>query len=325
MRKCASRSRSARLRRARRRSSGRTRSASKTPSRRLEATRSHWAKRLGVVKIETNRPDFDRLVNIWLPYQLYASRLFGRIGPNQRGGAWGFRDQLQDVLPLTHSRAASHAGANRAACGSAVPRGRRAQVVARGARRRHGARPAHQGERPAPVAALRAGALRPRDRRPQRARRRRPLPGGPRCPGARRHAGRRAARFARKRRRLSSTPSWRSSTRSSTWARTACRCYAPATGTTASTGSAARRSGRAYGWASSSTTCSTALWRWPASRATRALAGAARPRSQRLGAALEVGWFGDHYGLDFADNGQAIAAPNAMTTGWAAHSGAVAL
>src|SRR5262249_31115572 len=47
-----------------------------------------------------NRPDFDRLVNTWLPYQLYASRLFGRLGPNQRGGATGYRDQLQDVLPL---------------------------------------------------------------------------------------------------------------------------------------------------------------------------------------------------------------------------------
>jgi cyclic beta-1,2-glucan synthetase len=51
--------------------------------------------------VHTNRPDFDRLVNTWLPYQLYASRLFGRVGPNQLGGATGFRDQLQDVLPLT--------------------------------------------------------------------------------------------------------------------------------------------------------------------------------------------------------------------------------
>jgi cyclic beta-1,2-glucan synthetase len=66
----------------------------------LAATRAAWVARLGKVRVTTNRPDFDRLVNIWLPYQLYASRLFGRVGPNQRGGAIGFRDQLQDVLPL---------------------------------------------------------------------------------------------------------------------------------------------------------------------------------------------------------------------------------
>ena len=67
----------------------------------LQATRASWAERLGKVEVRTNRPDFDRLVNTWLPYQLYASRLFGRVGPNQLGGATGYRDQLQDVLPLT--------------------------------------------------------------------------------------------------------------------------------------------------------------------------------------------------------------------------------
>jgi cyclic beta-1,2-glucan synthetase len=66
----------------------------------LAATRASWAARLGRVEVRTNRPDFDRLVNTWLPYQLYASRLFGRLGPNQLGGATGYRDQLQDVLPL---------------------------------------------------------------------------------------------------------------------------------------------------------------------------------------------------------------------------------
>ena len=71
-----------------------------TVERELAATRAAWAERLGRIEVKTNRPDFDRLVNTWLPYQLYASRLFGRVGPNQRGGAIGFRDQLQDVLPL---------------------------------------------------------------------------------------------------------------------------------------------------------------------------------------------------------------------------------
>ncbi len=66
----------------------------------LEETKAFWASTLGVLRIETNRPEFDRLVNDWLPYQLLASRLWGRTGPAQRSGATGYRDQLQDVLPL---------------------------------------------------------------------------------------------------------------------------------------------------------------------------------------------------------------------------------
>ncbi|MBY6240133.1 GH36-type glycosyl hydrolase domain-containing protein [Methylosinus sp. Sm6] len=68
----------------------------------LEESRRAWDARLGVLRIKTNRPDFDRMVNDWLPYQLLASRLWGRTGPAQRSGATGYRDQLQDVLPLIH-------------------------------------------------------------------------------------------------------------------------------------------------------------------------------------------------------------------------------
>ena len=66
----------------------------------LAETKAFWDKQLGQLRIETNRPDFDRLINDWLPYQLLASRLWGRTGPMQRSGATGYRDQLQDVLPL---------------------------------------------------------------------------------------------------------------------------------------------------------------------------------------------------------------------------------
>lgn len=59
-----------------------------------------WEEKLGVLRVHTDNVDFDRLVNDWLPYQVYVSRLWGRTGPAQRSGAFGFRDQLQDVLPL---------------------------------------------------------------------------------------------------------------------------------------------------------------------------------------------------------------------------------
>jgi cyclic beta-1,2-glucan synthetase len=72
----------------------------------LAATRDYWAAQGTAIEVNTNRPDFDRLVNHWLYYQTLAARLFGRSGPNQRGGAYGFRDQLQDVLPLFFSNAA---------------------------------------------------------------------------------------------------------------------------------------------------------------------------------------------------------------------------
>ena len=67
-----------------------------------EDSRRAWDAQLSVLRIKTNRPDVDRLVNDWLPYQLLASRLWGRTGPSQRSGATGYRDQLQDVLPLVH-------------------------------------------------------------------------------------------------------------------------------------------------------------------------------------------------------------------------------
>ena len=66
----------------------------------LEESRAAWDAETSVLRVKTNRPEFDRMVNDWLPYQLLASRLWGRTGPAQRSGATGYRDQLQDVIPL---------------------------------------------------------------------------------------------------------------------------------------------------------------------------------------------------------------------------------
>jgi cyclic beta-1,2-glucan synthetase len=66
----------------------------------LAEMRRFWTTMLDTLHIETDDSGFDRMVNTWLPYQVLAARLWGRTGPQQRSGAFGFRDQLQDVLPL---------------------------------------------------------------------------------------------------------------------------------------------------------------------------------------------------------------------------------
>jgi cyclic beta-1,2-glucan synthetase len=287
----------------------------------LAATRARWAKRLSVIAVETNRPDFDRLVNTWLPYQLYASRLFGRVGPNQRGGAYGYRDQLQDVLPLTHleprltrAQIVLHAGQQflegdvlkwwHVAPGGGTGIGQRTKasdphlwlpyVLARYVRETGDATVLDEVQ---------------------------PFLEGPAVPErddtllvAPRPSLETATVYEHA--RLAILYTWKH---------------------IGENGLPLLRAGDwndgidALGRAEKGTGVWMGFFLYnvidgflPLARLKNDDAFVARCETEiaKLKQALEVGWFGDHYGLDFADDGRALSMPNAMTTGWAAHSGA---
>ncbi|GAB2562297.1 cyclic beta 1-2 glucan synthetase [Dyella jejuensis] len=69
----------------------------------LDEVRMHWRWTLDKVQVKTPDMAVNALANGWLMYQVIAARFWGRSGYYQSGGAFGFRDQLQDSMAMVHA------------------------------------------------------------------------------------------------------------------------------------------------------------------------------------------------------------------------------
>ncbi|MGH7639172.1 MAG: GH36-type glycosyl hydrolase domain-containing protein, partial [Gemmatimonadaceae bacterium] len=72
----------------------------------LDQSVAEWRQRLSVVTVRTPEPAFDAMINRWALYQALSCRMWGRAAMYQSSGAFGFRDQLQDVMAFLYAEPA---------------------------------------------------------------------------------------------------------------------------------------------------------------------------------------------------------------------------
>ncbi|MCL2085071.1 MAG: hypothetical protein FWH06_07435, partial [Oscillospiraceae bacterium] len=82
----------------------------------LERTKAWWSRRVRPVAVRTPSPALDHYLNGWALYQVIVTRLFARASLYQCGGAYGFRDQLQDVCAALYADPALARGQILRAC-----------------------------------------------------------------------------------------------------------------------------------------------------------------------------------------------------------------
>ena len=72
----------------------------------LQSARMAWDDRLGTITVRTPDRALDAMLNKWTLYQALSGRMWARMGLYQSSGAYGFRDQLQDVMAFVHAEPA---------------------------------------------------------------------------------------------------------------------------------------------------------------------------------------------------------------------------